>query len=875
MKGIKVFVMVIIGFLGILGFSGCSCSEGGAHSHIYSVQAGTYNCVNGGEATFECSCGESYTDTFSPRPHDFDKNNVCQNCALELKSTDGLVYNQLTNGNYEVIGYTGSAQNVVIPYVYNGKNVESIGASSFKDKNIVSLTFSDNITSIGMDAFLGVTSLQEVHFEGLQNDYFNINLGSDASSPFLSNAKFFVGKNEILRDDMLVDVVTIKPYTLSGVEFNDTINIPKSLVGFNANAFSGAKYDKVSFEGDFSEYNEIYFEDETASPLYNKSAELYFNGVLFEGEIEIEALSDFVLSGFNGESVTFKNVKEVGDYALSNCERLTSVTFDENLTTLGKGFLSNCVNLDKITIPNSVTSIQSDTFAGVKSKVDLSLASSLEALPGDAFYGYAGEEIVVGASILTLMDEALANITSVTDLRILGTARFGKDLFSNSNITNLHIESVPTFIDFDAFLSSQIESVYLGFSLTDWWEVPRALDTLNTQIAGSGAKKIYVNDALLSGIVSLNIDVPSYAFYGLVDVTGFEINGADIDIGDYAFCGSGLTGEIIFDSTGEIGDYAFQNCENITKVKITNNGSLSRGAFYDCENLSEVELQSPQSLSYESVFGDNTHVTHASAVINALSTAASGNLTNLTILSSGDSDQLNYINSCTNLTHLILDNIETIGMEVFSSFMNLKTVSIINANSIGSYAFSGCYNLYFVELQGETFEYISNNAFLNCYKLIEIKNDSNLSLTLSSEGQGGMAKYAKNIYSSTTGESKINEVEGHVFFEDVDTNYLISIGDVKSLIASYNGEDYEIYDYACYNNKTLTNVTLAQNVMRVGKYAFSGCENLVEVDILEGTNFIDENAFLNCNAGLAITCSNSTYTSWAENWHGGNSVKYE
>ena len=188
------FVMVIIGFLGILGFSGCSCSEGGAHSHIYSVQAGTYNCVNGGEATFECSCGESYTDTFSPRPHDFDKNNVCQNCALELKSTDGLVYNQLTNGNYEVIGYTGSAQNVVIPYAYNGKNVESIGASSFKDKNIVSLTFSDNITSIGMDAFLGVTSLQEVHFEGLQNDYFNINLGSDASSPFLSNAKFFVGK---------------------------------------------------------------------------------------------------------------------------------------------------------------------------------------------------------------------------------------------------------------------------------------------------------------------------------------------------------------------------------------------------------------------------------------------------------------------------------------------------------------------------------------------------------------------------------------------------------------------------------------------------------------------------------------------------------
>ena len=58
--------------------------------------------------------------------------------------------------------------------------------------------------------------------------------------------------------------------------------------------------------------------------------------------------------------------------------------------------------------------------------------------------------------------------------------------------------------------------------------------------------------------------------------------------------------------------------------------------FDKSNNLSEVELQSPQSLSYESVFGDNTHVTHASAVINALSTVASGNLTNLTILSSGD-----------------------------------------------------------------------------------------------------------------------------------------------------------------------------------------------------------------------------------------------
>ena len=57
------------------------------------------------------------------------------------------------NTHYEVSGYTGEPDNVVIPSTYDGKPVTSIGDRAFQHSDLTSITIPDGVTSIGQAAF--------------------------------------------------------------------------------------------------------------------------------------------------------------------------------------------------------------------------------------------------------------------------------------------------------------------------------------------------------------------------------------------------------------------------------------------------------------------------------------------------------------------------------------------------------------------------------------------------------------------------------------------------------------------------------------------------------------------------------------------------
>lgn len=198
-------------------------------------------------------------------------------------------------------------------------------------------------------------------------------------------------------------------------------------------------------------------------------------------------------------------------------------------------------------------------------------------------------------------------------------------------------------------------------------------------------------------------------------------------------------------------------------------------------------------------------------------------------------------------------NIDEYAFEDCEFLTNVKLNSYDNVN-IGRYAFRNS-GLISIELPYYLND-IGNNAFEYCYKLIEIYNPTELNITAGSTDYGKIAQYAKNVYTPTSGESKLSkDKDGFIFYND-NGNYLLMgkenlhISNTSHLVEFVlptleSNKPYEIYNYAFsdwdgasktiipnsvtkigdrafQNNKSLKTITMPNSVTSIGDYAFFG-----------------------------------------------------
>ena len=202
----------------------------------------------------------------------------------------------------------------------------------------------------------------------------------------------------------------------------------------------------------------------------------------------------------------------------------------------------------------------------------------------------------------------------------------------------------------------------------------------------------------------------------------------------------------------------------------------------------------------------------------------------------------------------------------------LTSITIGNSVTIiGSYAFYHCNGLTNVTI-GSSVKSIGYRAFSGCYKLVEVYNQSLLSLSIGGSNNGFVAYYAKNVYTQVDGESWIMDTaEGYQFFYDGNekVGYLLgyygkdtSLTLPESFIA-YDGtsvEEYEIYQYAFYNCSGLTSVAISDSVTNIGDYAFYGCSWLESITVATGNTVYHSagNCLIETATGtLMLGCQNS------------------
>lgn len=334
-------------------------------------------------------------------------------------------------------------------------------------------------------------------------------------------------------------------------------------------------------------------------------------------------------------------------------------------------------------------------------------------------------------------------------------------------------------------------------------------------------------------------------------------------IGECAFIGSGLSGELDLRGVKNIKSGAFNGCE-ITSITIGKNLSeIGPSAFFNCDDLNEIKL-SDENDEYVYVDGclirrsDNTLVLGlASAVIPE------------TVVFIGDY-AFAYRKNLSEIA--IPSSVTAIGSYAFANCENLKTIEVSQSvKSIQSCVFKSCVSL--TKATWRTLVSVPDSVFENCSALTDVKLSSvakigerafsgciGLKEIILPQSLTEIGEYAfnKTALASITLPQSIDKV-GNGWFSDC--KYLETVnfdGKIKEIGESaFSGcislKSFEIPssvvsigNSAFLGCTSLKNIEIPSSVVSIGNFAFRGCSVLSEVLFNEGLKTIGESAFRAC-----------------------------
>ena len=297
-------------------FEGCSSlREVTIPKSVTSIESHAfYNC--GALATVYYDGTQEDWDALKKNISEYNTPLLNANIICAIQESNGFEYT-VTGDEATITGYTGSAENIVIPSELGGKPVTAIADKAFEGyKNIVNIYIPKTIKAIGEDAFQNATSnlIRFICYEGTENEWANIAIQKG---------------NEELNPREFDDVAWFRLYecNLSGDMVYQASDDAATLVRYFG---SDSKVD-IPAELGGKPVTEI---GEWAFAYYSSLTEV----TIPEGVTSIRA------------------------FAFRSCSSLTKATISEGVTSIGDSAFAYCSSLTEVTIPKSVTSIESFAF---------------------------------------------------------------------------------------------------------------------------------------------------------------------------------------------------------------------------------------------------------------------------------------------------------------------------------------------------------------------------------------------------------------------------------------------------------------------------------------------------------------------------------
>ncbi len=473
---------------------------------------------------------------------------------------------------------------------------------------------------------------------------------------------------------------------------------------------------------------------------------------------------------------------------------------------------------------------------------------------GDKVIGYTGseDEIILpyknGDTIITeIADGAFsgldfAKITLPSTIEVVGI-----DGFSNCvNLTEIAFadENNIEVIDNGAFFGC--------VNLTSFSFSPYLITIGDDAFNGCAALTLLTNLGK-SKVTSIG----ERAFYNCNQVTQFVLPQTLTEIKSGAF-ENASSAEFIFSRAENLltlGENAFKNCIRLTSLNAPNLTEIGEGAFAGCRSINKVPMISKQVL-YK-LFGTDTD--------NSLSMFYE--------VIDVDTEDVYFV-PVSLRSIIIIGSKNNLGVETLISYAlyNCYTVNEISfagtLNTIESYAFyidnemSATGNIYLVLPMG--LKKINDSAFVNRVDITTVQ----LPITLETIGEN--AFYQLNKLNSVTiaANSALKSIGRNAFTGTQwcdNASGLVSLGRIVIgmfgnfaqntevlTVEHFAGKD-TLAPYAFYGQSKLKNVTLGDNILSIGEYAFASCANLISLEISPKTTTIGDSILSGCRAFVRLT----------------------
>ena len=513
------------------------------------------------------------------------------------------------------------------------------------------------------------------------------------------------------------------------------------------------------------------------------------------------------------------SVKVIGVEAFCSCQGLTSLTIPEGVTSIGDNAFADCSGLTSLTWNarecwdyGNISSENSNSIS------QINIGGNVEVLPSD-FAKYTDiTSVTLPSSIHWIGDSAFFACCRLESDVVIGdqVTDIGRYAFVGcSQVKGLTIGKNVEHIGTAAFGSEYTDSYYNYYSamavssLT--WKARCCESTGNLQY-------YYVNELTLGD----EVEVIPYGFCQNADrITEVQFPASLKTIGGDAFKNCDKLGSLqLPNSVTEIGPNAFYGCLSVVDLSLPSSlATINKGAFSYCSSIQDLFI--PASVTaigpnaFKSCYGLSSIV-----VDNNNPVYDSRNNCNAVIKTANDSLVLVCKNTTIPPSFTEIPDSAFFGQSGMTSFVIPNSVT-----RIGKDAFHGT-GLTSITIPASVTT-IGENAFMYC---------SNLESMVVENGNP--------VYDSRDNCNAINETS---------TNTML-YGCKNTVIP---GSIKAIGDFAFYNNRQLTGMTIPDGVERIGRYSFGRCYNLKSVSISNTVETIGYNAFSYCDGLTDLSFGNS------------------
>ena len=336
---------------------------------------------------------------------------------------EGIRYNTLTDSTAEVAGNWNLEGDVVIPnYVTFGDRqlkVTAIGRYAFNNWSsfanpITSVTFPDDITSIGENAFSGQTGITEITIpETVEHIGYNALMKTGIKSITMTHMPkemewgVFYGCEQLTEAVMPETMRELPSMTFAECKRLKSVYLPQTLTKIGGTAFNGC----TALES-FTLPDSLKVLEGNAFSNCTSLKEFHWNKV-------INTLDGYLFSGCTSltEIELPPSITIVPYSCFNNCYGLRRIVIPSSVTQIVYQAFENCTSLEEVVWDGvNIKSLDSYVFRNCKKLRQLAIPDSVTAIYNNAFEGAGLTSIVLGPNVEHLSEYAFKDCNSLSDV---------------------------------------------------------------------------------------------------------------------------------------------------------------------------------------------------------------------------------------------------------------------------------------------------------------------------------------------------------------------------------------------------------------------------------------------------------------------------